>query len=230
MIGVIVGAVSGLAQAAYNFYQADKQDKAASAAREKSKKLMKSARKRAEIDMFAGMTLPFDAYTSSNDEFIRNQTTTTQALQEADVRMLGGTTLGAQNTKYSEALRNQMGQDLMNLDYTKRQSRQNINDTLRDFDIGEAEGKAQEQRDQQELRANSVSDAFSGLTSAATSIADGIALYPEQPEKITPDFSTPKKLDIDVTGGNQGTPVVNPPKSRFNFSAFAANPIDNPFR
>tara|TARA_R110000737_G_scaffold77626_1_gene108816 strand:- start:1485 stop:2174 length:690 start_codon:yes stop_codon:yes gene_type:complete len=228
MIGVIVGAVSGLAQAAYNFYQADKQDKAASAAREKSKKLMKSARKRAEIDMFAGMTLPFDAYTSSNDEFIRNQTTTTQALQEADVRMLGGTTLGAQNTKYSEALRNQMGQDLMNLDYTKRQSRQNINDTLRDFDIGEAEGKAQEQRDQQELRANSVSDAFSGLTSAATSIADGIALYPEQPEKITPDFSTPKKLDIDVTGGNQGTPVVNPPKSRFNFSAFAA-PIKNPF-
>ena len=228
MIGVIVGAVSGLAQAAYNFYQADKQDKAASAAREKSKKLMKSARKRAEIDMFAGMTLPFDAYTSSNDEFIRNQTTTTQALQEADVRMLGGTTLGAQNTKYSEALRNQMGQDLMNLDYTKRQSRQNINDTLRDFDIGETEGKAMEQRDQQELRANSVSDAFSGLTSAATSIADGIALYPEQPEKIT--SSTPKKLDIDVTGGNQGTPVVNPPKSRFNFSAFAANPIKNPFR
>jgi len=179
MIGAIVGAVSGLAQAGFNFYQANKQDQAAKAAAQKSEELFKDARSKAEIDYFAGLTLPMQAYEQAETQNLQSQKLALEGLQEADTRFLAGGVgrLGAAATKRTEEIRNIKGAEISKLDYTKKQSKDAINNRLISLDLGRSEGFAQKERDQQELKANSISNAFSGLTSAATSAAELVPLY-----------------------------------------------------
>ena len=246
MVGAIIGAVSGLASAAYSFYQADKQDKAAKDAAQRSQELFKQARSKAEIDYFAGLTLPMDAYNQAYEQNLAGQKLAVEGLQEADTRFLAGGVgrIGAQSTAANEAVRNTQGQQLYNLDMLKKQSRDAINNRLIGMDLDQATGEAQRERDQQELRANAIQNAFSGVNQAATSIASEVDLYFDKGEKkpkqqegekkptVSKDafafsnpggqLSTPTNEVIDVTGGSQGIEVANPP-SGFNFSPIQNN-------
>jgi len=251
MVGAIVGAVSGLAQAGFNFYQANKQDQAAKAAAQKSQELFKQARSKAEIDYFAGLTLPMDAYNQAYEQNLAGQKLAVEGLQEADTRFLAGGVgrIGAQATAANEAVRDTQGEQLYNLDMLKRQSRDAINNRLIGMDLDQATGEAQRERDQQELRANAIENAFSGITSAATSAADLVPLYnknmtsAEKAEKKAArgkgrdaileardnriEARRTKGLDEEQIAilNNPANPFPDTPP-QFNFST----PLDNPYQ
>tara|TARA_R110001599_G_scaffold157352_1_gene343481 strand:- start:1678 stop:2568 length:891 start_codon:yes stop_codon:yes gene_type:complete len=251
MVGAIVGAVSGLAQAGFNFYQANKQDQAAKAAAQKSQELFKQARSKAEIDYFAGLTLPMDAYNQAYEQNLAGQKLAVEGLQEADTRFLAGGVgrIGAQATAANEAVRDTQGEQLYNLDMLKRQSRDAINNRLIGMDLDQATGEAQRERDQQELRANAIQNAFSGVNQAATSAAELVPLYnknmtsKEKAEKkaargkgrdaILEDRDNriearrTKGLDEEQIAilNNPANPFPDTPP-QFNFST----PLDNPYQ
>jgi len=251
MVGAIVGAVSGLAQAGFNFYQANKQDQAAKAAAQKSQELFKQARSRAEIDYFAGLTLPMDAYNQAYEQNLAGQKLAVEGLQEADTRFLAGGVgrIGAQSTDANEEVRNTQGEQLYNLDMLKRQSRDAINNRLIGMDLDQATGEAQRERDQQELRANAIENAFSGINIAATSAADLVPLYnknmtaAEKAEKKAArgkgrdarlkardnriEARRTKGLDEEQIAilNNPANPFPDTP-TQFNFST----PLDNPYQ
>ena len=251
MVGAIVGAVSGLAQAGFNFYQANKQDQAAKAAAQKSQELFKQARSKAEIDYFAGLTLPMDAYNQAYEQNLAGQKLAVEGLQEADTRFLAGGVgrIGAQATAANEAVRDTQGEQLYNLDMLKRQSRDAINNRLIGMDLDQATGEAQRERDQQELRANAIQNAFSGVNQAATSAAELVPLYnknmtsEEKAEKKAArgkgrdaileardnriEARRTKGLDEEQIAilNNPANPFPAPP-TQFNFST----PLDNPYQ
>ena len=254
MIGAIVGAVSGLAQAGFNFYQANKQDQAAKAAAQKSQELFNKARSKAEIDYFAGLTLPMDAYNQAYEQNLSGQKLAVEGLQEADTRFLAGGVgrIGAQATAANEAVRNTQGEQLYNLDMLKRQSKDAINNRLIGMDLQQATGEAQRERDQQELRANAISNAFSGVSQAVTSAAELVPLYnknmtsAERAEKKAARakgrearleardnrIKSRRQTGLLAVDPEQQAILNNPanpfpaPPTQFNFST----PLDNPYQ
>tara|TARA_Y100001938_G_scaffold148887_1_gene233903 strand:+ start:984 stop:1733 length:750 start_codon:yes stop_codon:yes gene_type:complete len=195
MVGAIIGGLTGVASAAYSFYQADQEAKAAAEAQRQQARLRQDARKRAEVNYFEGLTLPMEAYEQAFENTLASSQTQVEALQEADPRALaaGIGRVGAIATQRDAQTRTTMAEDLFNLDKMKAQSRDAINQQLLAMDVAEKREMAQRERDAERLKAQQVQAGITGVTSAAKGIDALIPLFTSS-KADRQAFDTAKKL------------------------------------
>ena len=124
-MAAVTSAVVGIASAGYSavsgFRNAAAQKKAAKEADAAAAKAMSEAKARAEVDYFAGLSVPLDAYEAEFENQLAVSQQNVEALQEGDARNLaaGVGRVGALQNQAREKTRIDMGQDLFALDKLK---------------------------------------------------------------------------------------------------------------
>ena len=164
-MAAVTSAVIAVGTATMSFVQASQQKNAADAANDEAARLMADARKRAEVDNFEELSVPTDAYEAEFEANLAADQQAVQALQEGDARSLaaGVGRIGAQQAEEAEDTRIEMGQDLYNLDVTKAESRDAINQQLIGMDVGQASDQAQMASDLQAASSESFSQGMSSV-------------------------------------------------------------------
>ena len=195
----VVGIATGVASTAKSFSDASKAKKAMNDANAEAAKLMSDARKRAQRDEFAGLTLPTEAYEKAFETTLATNKQQVEALQEGDARALaaGIGRVGAQAQEGIEKTRIGMGQDVFNVDKMKAQSRENIKQQLIGMDVGQAKDAKKEAAYQEQLRAQKIQQGIQGIGQVAGTIGSNAALFS-------------KKDATDATGDILKSVIQNP--------------------
>ena len=175
----VVGIAAGVASTAKSFSDAAKAKKAQQKASKDAARLMADARKRAEVDEFATLTIPTDAYEAAFETTLAANKQQVEALQEGDTRALaaGVGRAGAQAAASAEKTRQQMGQDLFNVQKMKAQSKENIKQQLIGMDVGQAKDAKAEAAYQEQLRAQSIQQGIQGIGQVAGTVGANAALF-----------------------------------------------------
>lgn len=182
-MAAVTSAVIGIASAGYSAVQGfqnakDARDEA-SKAEQDAKKMMDDARAKAEVDYFAGLTLPMDAYEAKFEANLAADQQALQTLQEGDPRNLaaGVGRVGAQQNLENEATRIAMGEEIRDFNKMKATSKEDINQQLLEMDVAAARDLNALQRDKEKERALSIQQGITGLSNMASSAADLVPLY-----------------------------------------------------
>jgi len=167
-----VSAVQGFKAAADAKNAAEEADKAAA-------KAMAEAKAKAEVDHYAGLNVPLDAYEAEFENQIAGQKQAIEALQEGDARALasGVGRVGAAQTAAGEQTRIAMGEEMSDLNKMKADSKDAINQQLIDMDVAAAKEQNMRKRDAEAARAAGISQGFSGLAGVASGIGEMAPLY-----------------------------------------------------
>jgi len=175
--GVLISATS----AGMSFSQAAKAKKQGEKATEASKKLMKEAERKAEVEFMQKLNVPLDAYGREERQIIQGQQQTIQALQEGDNRNLaaGVGIVGAGLTEAAEGSRIAFGKELFDLQKTQVQEQSDINQDLKDMSVGAASDQQQIARDADEARAAAMQQGVSSVGTAVQGAAAAIPLFPK---------------------------------------------------
>ena len=182
-MAVATAAVVGIAasgfQAAQGFKQASDAKAAAKKADAEAAKAMSEAKAKAEIDQYAGLTIPLDAYESEFENQLAVQKQNVEALQEGDARALaaGVGRIGAQQTQAGEQTRIAMGEDISDLEKMKADSKDAINQQLIEMDVAYAREQNMRKRDAEAARAAGISSGIAGIAGVATGVASLAPLY-----------------------------------------------------
>ena len=175
----VIGIAVGGATAVKGFMDAKDAKDSASAAEKQAAEFMVDARRKAEKDMFEGLTIPMDAYEAEFENNLAVAQQQTEALQEGDERALaaGVGRVGAISGANAEATRIKMGKDISDLEKTKADSKEAINQQLIEMDAAGAREQNQRMRDAEASRAASMTQGVAGVTQALGSAADLVPLY-----------------------------------------------------
>ena len=184
-MAAITSAVIAVGTATMSFVQAAKQKEAADDANTEAARLMADARKRAEVDNFEELSVPTDAYEAEFEANLAADQQAVEALQEGDARSLaaGVGRIGAQQAEEAEDTRIEMGQDLYNLDVTKAESRDAVNQQLIALDVGQASDQAQMGSDLLAASSESFSQGMSSLGAGLGSFGDTQDAYSSNKRK-----------------------------------------------
>jgi hypothetical protein len=182
-MAAVTSAVIGIASAGYSAVQGfqnakDARDDASKAEND-AKKMMDDARAKAEVDYFAGLALPMDAYEAKFEANLAADQQALQVLQEGDTRNLaaGVGRVGAQGNLENEKTRIAMGEDIERFNKMKATSKEDINQQLLEMDVASARDLNALQRDKEKERALSIQQGITGLSNMASSAADLAPLY-----------------------------------------------------
>ena len=180
----VVGIASGVGSAVMEFSNAKNQKYAAKNAEKAAAKFMADARQKAEKDMYEGLTIPMDAFEAEFENNLAVAQQNTEALQEGDARALAGGVgrIGAAAGANAESTRIKMGKDISDLEKTKADSKEAINQQLIEMDAAGAREQNQRMRDAEAARAASITQGVSGVTQALGSAASVVDLYFKSPE------------------------------------------------
>jgi len=182
-MAVVTTAVIGVAAAGYQAYQgfseAAKQKELASKADAAAKKAMTDAKKKAETDYYEGLNVPMDAYEQEFEQNLAVQKQNVEALQEGDARALaaGVGRVGAQSQAGAENTRIAMGEEISDLNKTKADSKEAINQQLIEMDVAYAKEQNMRQRDAEAARAQAINSGVQGVAGVATGLASMAPLY-----------------------------------------------------
>tara|TARA_R110002012_G_scaffold47718_2_gene124840 strand:+ start:849 stop:1703 length:855 start_codon:yes stop_codon:yes gene_type:complete len=175
----VVGIAGAVGSAAMALDQANKAERAREKAASEAEKAMGDARSRAEIDFYSGLTIPMDAYEAAYESNLATQKTALESLQEADTRFLAGGVgrLGAQAAARDEATRIAMGKEISDLERTKADSKDAINQQLIELDVANARQQNQMRADAELAKANAQRQVVDSITQATDSVASLAPLY-----------------------------------------------------
>lgn len=177
----VVGIAAGVGSAVKGFSDASKAKNAAAKAEREAKKAMRSARSKAEVDQYAALEVPLDAYEAAFEANLAADRQAVEALQEGDSRQLaaGVGRIGAQQAAEAQQTRMAMGDEMFNLDKMKADSKEAIKQQLIGFDVGEAKMQDQKAYEAEQARKASIQQGISGITQAASSAASLAPLFPK---------------------------------------------------
>ena len=176
-MAVVTAAVVGIAaagtSAAMGFSQAAKAKKAAEKADAEAAKAMSEAKAKAEVDMYAGLNVPMDAYEAEFENQLKVSKQNVEALQEGDARALaaGVGRVGAQATQAGEATRIAMGEEISDLDKMKADSKDAINQQLIEMDVAYAKEQNLRRADAEAARSAGISQGIQGIAGVASGVA-----------------------------------------------------------
>jgi len=182
-MAVATAAVIGIAASGYSaaqgFSQAAKAKKAAEAADAEAAKAMSEAKAKAEIDHYAGLSVPLDAYEAEFENQLAGQKQAVEALQEGDARALasGVGKVGAQQTAAGEQTRIAMGEEISDIDKMKADSKDAINQQLIEMDVSYAKEQNLRRADAEAQRAAGISQGVQGIAGVAQGAASFVPLY-----------------------------------------------------
>jgi len=177
----VVGIAAGVGSAVKGFSDASKAKNAAAKAEREAKKAMRSARSKAEVDQYAALEVPLDAYEAAFEANLAADRQAVEALQEGDARQLaaGVGKIGAQQAAEAQQTRMAMGDEMFNLDKMKADSKEAIKQQLIGFDVGEAKMQDQKAYEKEQARKLAIQQGISGITQAASSAASLAPLFPK---------------------------------------------------
>ena len=181
----VLGIATSGATAVQSFVNAKKARDEASDAEVAAKKFMDEARAKAEVDFFAGLALPMDAYEAKFEGNLAADQQAVQALQEGDSRNLaaGIGRIGAQQNLENEATRIAMGEEIKDFNKMKADSKEDINQQLMEMDVASAKDLNKLRRDKEKERALSITQGIEGISGVLEGANDLIPLYKNREKK-----------------------------------------------
>ena len=184
-MAAITSGIISVGTMAMSFVQAAQQKADADTANDEAARLMADAKKRAEVDNFEELSIPTESYEAEFEANLAADQQAVQALQEGDARSLaaGVGRIGAQQAEEAEDTRIEMGQDLYNLDVTKAESRDAVNQQLIALDVGQASDQAQMGSDLLAASSESFSQGMSSLGAGLGSFGDTQDAYSSNKRK-----------------------------------------------
>ena len=175
----VIGIAATAATTTMSFSNAAKQRRAAEEADAEAKKAMKEAKAKAEVDYFASLDIPLDAYEAQFENQLAGQKQAIEALQEGDARNLaaGVGRVGAQQAELGEQTRIAMGEEISDLNMMKAESKDAINQQLVEMDVAYAREQNQRKADADALRNQSIQQGIAGVGSLVGQIGDAAPLF-----------------------------------------------------
>jgi len=195
-----IGIASSLGGAAMSFTQANKQQKLQEEAEAAGLKAMADARGRLDINYMNALSVQKEPYELQTEAMVAQGTQATNAAQEGETRGVA-TTAGKVQMAQNEAqggIRTAMGKELTDIERLKVTEEARLGDLRTQLDLDVAAGAALAARNAAEMEAQSTTQGFEGLTSAATQVANLVPLYAK------------KGLDYTVNNGNPMTSTWDP--------------------
>lgn len=173
----VVGIASAAVSATMAFEAAAKAKEDASNASRAAAKAMSEAKAKAEIDHYASLDVPLDAYEAEFEQNLAVAQQNTEALMEGDARQLaaGVGRIGAASGALAEETRIAMGEEISDLNLLKAESKDAINQQLIEMDVSNAREQNQRMRDSEALRASSIA---TGVTAVGAGLQSAASLAP----------------------------------------------------
>jgi hypothetical protein len=161
----VIGTGLGIAQAAVGFTQSAKAKKAARQAERDAANLFADARRRASVNVYEELSVPFDAYERGFETNLQADIQALSALQEADSRALAGGVgrVGAQQAAQAEGVRIGMADEMFNLEKLKADAEENIKQQQISMDIAEARREDQKRIEELQKRQQALQQGIKGL-------------------------------------------------------------------
>tara|TARA_R110002012_G_scaffold60836_4_gene159365 strand:+ start:7110 stop:7904 length:795 start_codon:yes stop_codon:yes gene_type:complete len=175
----VVGIGTSLVSTGMSFSNAAKQKRAAEDADKAAKKAMADAKSKASKDFYEGLNVPLDAYEAEFENNLAVAQQNTEALQEGDARALaaGVGRVGAQAGANAEQTRIAMGEQISDLQETKAQSKDAVNQQLLQMDVANAREQQQRKNVAEAARAQSIQQGIQGIGSSVNAIASAVPLF-----------------------------------------------------
>ena len=174
-----IGLATTAATTTGSFIQAKNQRNAAIDAQEKADKAMEEARKKLDVNFYASLSIPKEAYAQQVQANLVAGAGAIQAATEGEARGAGvvaGMVQAQQNQAQNE-IRANMGQDLYNLQAATAQEDARLRDIGIQLDLGEVEGAQLAATNATELSAQALQQGMQGVTSFASQAASLAPLY-----------------------------------------------------
>ena len=214
-----IGLATSLGSAGMSFSKAAKAKRQGEKAAKASKELMKEAERKAEVEFMQKLNVPLDAYGREERQIIQSQQQNIQALQEGDSRNLaaGVGIVGAGATESAENSRIAFGKELFDLQKTQVQEQSDINQDLKDMNVGAAADQQQISRDSQEASAAAMQQGVASVGQAIQQGASMVSLFPQNAADRQASKMADGILGLDaeaVTSGkksNLATTTINQP-------------------
>ena len=205
----VVGIASAATSTAMSFSAAAKAKREGEAAAAEAKKAMEEAKKKAETDFYEGLSVPLDAYDAEFENNLAVAQQSTEALQEGDARALaaGVGRVGAQAGAQAQETRIAMGEQISDLQATKAQSKDAVNQQLLQMDVANAKEQKQIARESEAARSAAIGQGIQGIGSTIGAVAAAAPLFPGGGATPPPGgINTGNPLDPNMIGGSNYTP------------------------
>ena len=177
----VVGIAATAASTAMSFSAAAKAKADGDAAATAAGKAMADAKKKAETDHYEGLSVPLDAYEAEFENNLAVAQQSTEALQEGDARQLaaGVGRVGAVAGAQAEDTRIAMGEQISDLQATKAESKDAINQQLIQMDVANAKEQKQIAADAAAARTAAIQQGIQGIGATVDAVGSAAALFPE---------------------------------------------------
>ena len=175
----VVGIASAGASTYMSFSNAAKAKREGDAAKTAASKAMADAKKKAETDFYEGLSVPLDAYEAEFENNLAVAQQSTEALQEGDARALaaGVGRVGATQADQAEKTRIAMGEQISDLQATKAQSKDAVNQQLLQMDVANAKEQKQIARESEAARSAAIQQGVKSAGSMVTQIGKAAPLF-----------------------------------------------------
>jgi len=232
----VVGIASAGASTYMSFSNAAKAKREGDAAKTAASKAMADAKKKAETDFYEGLSVPLDAYEAEFENNLAVAQQSTEALQEGDPRALaaGVGRIGATQADQAEKTRIAMGQQISDLQATKAQSKDAVNQQLLQMDVANAKEQKQIARDSEAARSAAISQGVQSIGGLVSAVGGAAPLFGKKGGAPTPGTSSAfDSSNIDLSKGGLTTnqsPFSNPSSAfdtQMNFSSFTPNSFND---
>tara|TARA_B100000780_G_C21126783_1_gene457524 strand:- start:1118 stop:2122 length:1005 start_codon:yes stop_codon:yes gene_type:complete len=175
----VVGIGSAVVSTGMSFSAAAKAKRAGEAARKEAKQAMVDAKAKASKDFYEGLNVPLDAYEAEFENNLAVAQQNTEALQEGDARSLaaGVGRVGAAAGANAEQTRIAMGEQISDLQATKAQSKDAVNQQLLEMDVANAKEQKQIAAEADLNRSKNIQAGIAGIGSSVNAIAGAVPLF-----------------------------------------------------
>lgn len=174
-----VGLASTAATTGMSFRQASKQRDAMLDAQAKADKAMSEARKKLDVNFYAALSIPKEAYAQQVQANLVAGAQALEAGRESEARGAGAVAglVQAQQNEAQNKIRAEMGQDIYNLQAATAQEDARLRDIGIQLDLGEVEGAQLAAANAQEMSAQAMQQGMQGVTSMAGQLASMAPLF-----------------------------------------------------
>lgn len=174
-----IGIASSLGGAAMSFSQANKQKKLQSQAEAEADKMMASARARLDVNYMNALSVQKEPYELQREAMISQGAQALEAGKEGEDRgaaVVAGKIYGLQNEAQG-GIRTAMGKELTDIERLKVAEEARLGDLRTQLNLDVAAGAELAARNAAEMKAQATTQGLTGLTSAATQVANLVPLY-----------------------------------------------------
>ena len=200
-----VGIASSLGGAAMSFTQANKQQKLQEEAEAAGLKAMADARGRLDINYMNALSVQKEPYELQREAMIAQCAQTVDAAKESErgPAAAAGRVQMAQNEAQKD-ITTAMGKELTDIERLKVAEEARLGDLRTQLNLDVAAGAELAARNAAEMKAQATTQGLTGLTSAATQVANLVPLYGYKKDAAVPGYSGPK------ASATNNTTLVNP--------------------